>query len=247
MKSVTLATLIAEVRSRADIESQTARHTDTQLIWWINRAWQMLRLKLTKDGVTPMFLKWSTPAAMTAGVKAGYSFGELSLPADAAEVFAIDVTISGNEIQSLLPCDLGQRNEYRNQFGEATGIPRTFWVEDVGLESTTTLSQGHIALLPAPDRAYTYSIGYVPHWVDITNTTYVFNSVANYDEWVIWDVVQTVAARDNDMQGTASIAFAKQQAVWNDLVSSSRIQRVGPVARVDVARQMRSQARRRFV
>lgn len=239
MRAVTLQELLDEVRARADIENQTARFPDALLTNWINHSWQVMRSKLTKLG-NPMYLQWSALTAMTIGPKAGYAFGEISIPSGAYEIFGIDVTFTANDIRSLLPVSFTERNNYWSVYGQSTGIPRHFFLENVGTESTTTVTAGKIGLLPAPDKAYLYSVAYIPAWTDITNLTYVFDGVGGWDEWVIWDVVLDVCGKDNDMRGTAAIAAAKQQSAWNELiVPAAKIQHAGPDQRVDVARMRR--------
>lgn len=239
MRAVTLATLIDEVRKRADIEAMTARHTDAWLTTEINRSWQTFRSKLTKLG-NPMYLKWSGSATTSVGPATGRAFGEISFPSDAYEIFGIDLVVSSNDIRTLTPCSLTERNNFWSVYGQATGTPRHFFIENVGTESTTSVTAGKIALLPAPDRAYTYYVAYVPAWTDITNTTYAFDGVGGWDEWVIWDVVLKVCARDNDMMGTAQIAMAMQQKAWDEVIApAAKIQHAGPSQRVDVARMRR--------
>jgi hypothetical protein len=241
VKLVTLANLISIIRTRADAEAQTARHTDAWITTEINRSWTLFRSKLTRHG-SPLFLKWSTPATTSVGPKVGYSFGEIPLPSDALEIFGIDLTISDASIRSLQPIPFAERNEFWSTFGQARGIPACFCVANLGTEAGATATDGAIQILPAPDRAYTYSIAYVPAWQDVTDPTYVFNSVGNWDEWVIWDVVLKIAGRDNDMLGTAAIAAQKQQQAWDEVIApAASVQRVGATQKVDAARMRRGE------
>jgi len=241
--AITLAELIARIRWRADIVSQTARHSDADLTTEINKSWVALRTKVSDVG-SGLYLKWSTPATMTVGALTGHSFGTCALPADCVRIYGFDLTIDSGQIVSLVQGSMIERNSYRDQWNRVTGRPEKFFVYNIGAESTTSVTAGVIGLLPAPDLAYSYSIAYLPTWTPIayTNTTYVFDGFDGWDDWVVLDVVLKIAQRDNDMQQMAAMASAERDRAWLERVLiDAQVNRAGPVRRVDTALQSKQQ------
>ena len=236
----TMAQLVADVRFRSDTEGLTARHTDAAIGRLINESWQAMREYLVDHG-EPAYLKQAT-GNLTAGVLAGTSFGSLALPADAVRVFGLSVLVSGSYV-NLDPLPFSARND------ESTpGVPRSFFIYNLGVESTTTVTPGRIALFPAPDAAYTYSLWYLPAWADIdvtANPTYVFDGVAGWEQCVIWDCVVKIAARDDDMRNTYAIAVQEREMAKTALkAAATSHQRAGAMRRGDTrGRRETSQSR----
>jgi hypothetical protein len=240
MRTVTLATLIASVRKRADIVALTSRHTDAEITTLINESWRELRGLVTREG-SPMFLSWTTPAAMAVGVVAGHGFGSIPMPSDAVLIHGIDVVVNPSDIRALTPISFQERNKYLVEFGSSTGVPRHFCALNYGTESTTSLTAGTIAVLPAPDAAYSYMIAYVKDWTDITTTTHVFNTVVGWDSWLVWDVAVKIGVCDTD-PALVAMATAERERCWNVFVLPTiRVQRVGPVTKIDAQGMNRRQ------
>jgi hypothetical protein len=247
---VALAALRARVRKEADAgpDTTTGRHTNADINGMINRSWQDLRAFVCANcgGLAEAYLKATTPAAMTVGPLSGYSFGTIPHPADCAEIHGIDVVVTANDVRSLEPASWKDRNIYRDMWGNGTGIPIAFSIYNIGVESGASVTAGTIAIFPAPDRDYTYSIWYVPKWTDLTSDTDVFDGVAGWENWVVWDCVVKLAAADNDMQNVAQIAMNERQAAEKRIVTAAgKLQRVAPVRRIDMAARDRG-TRSRF-
>lgn len=251
-QALTGAQLIATVRWRADIESMTARHTDAMLLDEINKSWIALRTKVSDLG-SGLYLKWAN-GTLSVGASAGHSFGTLSLPADCVRIYAFDVTLPGGEIISLTRCTLQERNAYRDQWNKTTGRPQFFFVTNIGTENQSRVDPntgaplgpgvdpGTIGIVPAPDSAYVYYLGYLPAWTSITNTAYVFDSFDGWADWVVWDVALKIASRDNDMLQTAQIAMAEREKAWIErILPDVQVNRVSSVRRADTAAQSRAQ------
>lgn len=225
----TIAQLVADVRFRSDTEGLTQRHTDAAIGRLINESWQAMREFLVDHG-EPCYLKQAT-GNLTAGALAGTSFGALSIPTDAIRVFGIDVSVGGTYL-SLEPLPFAARND-----ASTPGVPQSFFVYNVGTESGATVTAGKIALFPAPDTAYAYSLWYLPAWVDIDVVSfpaYVFDGMAGWEQFVVWDCVVKIAARDDDMRNTFAIATQERELAKAALKSAaSSHQRVGPMRRGD--------------
>ena len=249
--AVTLATLRARVRKEADAgpDTTTGRHTNTEINSMINRSWQDLRSIVCAScgGLADAYLKATTPTTMTVGVLSGYPFGTVPLPADCVEVHGIDLTVTGSDSYALEAFSWKDRHVYRDRWGNGTGPPLGFSIYNIGVESTTTVTAGVIAILPAPDKAYTYSIWYVPKWTDLTDDTHVFDGVAGWENWVVWDCVIKIAAPDNDMQNCYRIAAGERERAENLIKgAASKLQKVSPVRRLDMATRERVPRARSF-
>ena len=249
-RSVTLAALLATVRRRSDTQAQLLRHPDADVILDINDSWQQLREKVSEAGsglyLVPTPIASLTPGMATAtalglaGVATNATFGTAAMPSKCARVFGFDLYVTSTDVRALRPVSFADRTIWTNTLGQALGTPQGFAVLNVGTESTTTVTPGLLALFPAPDKAYQYVLWYVPSWTNITNTTYVFDGIAGWDEWVAWDVTLKVRSRDGDLQGQAQIAMAERDRVWRDtILPACRFQRVAPSRRTDIAGQNR--------
>jgi len=238
----TLAQLRGDVQYKGDFTSASLRHPDASVNRLINESWQKLR-SIVSDNGHQLYLK-SLSGNLTAGVTSPYAFGTLALPSDLVQLYAIDVTVTLTDIRALDAISFSERNEWRSVYGALTGVPTCFHVFNMGTEVTTTVTAGTVALMPAPDQAYAYSLWYLPSWVDISSDTSVFDGVAGWEDYVVWDVVVSIAARDNDMGQTAQIAMAERSvALERILKGANSVQRAGPGSRVDAVRRSRTNSR----
>lgn len=235
----TLLQMRTRVRKLADCVGDTAtgRHTTTQLNTIISESWQAMRAVVSKK--SHLYLKPSS-STFTAGKTSPYSWGELSLPATCARLYGFDVTVTSTDIRTLLPISFNERNDYIGLYGQGTGIPAGYFVYNIGVEATTTVTAGKVGILPAPAAAYAYTLWYLPSWTAITDDTYVFDGVEGWDDWVAWDCVMKLASADNDMQQTAQIAATEREKAEARLISGgSDFQQGGPVRRIDTAAMRR--------
>lgn len=156
------------------------------------------------------------------------------MPADCVSVYGIDVVFSSTDIRSLYPADWNQRSSFFDSFGQITGPPEAFHVYNAGTEAGAAITAGSIAIFPAPATAWTYTIWYLPSWTDITDGS-VFNVLAGWDTFLVYDAAIPFLAGDNDMQNTYQICV-NERAKAEELVKSraTRVQRVGTGARRDV-------------
>lgn len=235
-RSVALSVIRARVRFLADLgpDATTGRYPTATVNREINAAWQRLRHLASKNG-HQLYLKSTTPTTMTVGPLAGYSFGTIPLPADCVAVYGLDVTINSTDIRTIYPGDFGDRNYFHDAWGGLVGPPEAFHIYNFGVESAASIAAGVCAIFPAPDRAYTYSLWYIPSWVDRANDTDVFDCVEGWDDWVIQDCVIKFAQGDNDRANTYRIAVDEREKTEKMVLArATKIQRVGPSGRQDV-------------
>lgn len=238
----TLAQLRADVQYRADIVPGSQRHPDANINRLINESWQKMRV-LVSDNGHQLYLKASS-GNLTPGLTSPYAFGTLALPTDLIQLYAVDVSVTSTDVRSLDVISFTERNEWRSVYGSQVGVPTACHIFNVGTESTTTVTAGTLMIAPAPDLAYAYTLWYLPSWTDVSTDANVFNGYAGWEEFVIWDVVLKLAARDNDMQNTAAIAQGERAAALEAMLKvANAVQRVGPATRVDASRRTRTNSR----
>lgn len=243
-RAVSLTQLQDEIRYRADIQTMLARHPNADLTRAINQSIQRLREKVSQK--SRMFLA-STLGSCTVGPLAGYSFGTIPWPATAVRIYGIDVTYQANDIRTLEYIQWNERNDFRDAYGTNNGIPVAFTTYNIGTESTNTIAAGNIAIFPAASSTYAYAIWFLPVFVDLVTGTDVWNGVDGWEEWVVWDVVKKVTARDNDMANCYAIASAEQDKVWLDVEKAAgSIQRAMPARRNDMAARQRNNRSQSF-
>lgn len=242
-RAVALSTLRARVRECGDFgpDTTSGRYPNTRLNRELNASWQRCREIATTKGDGTIYLKHTTPAQMTPGtLDSASSFGVISMPTDAVAIHGIDVVFSSIDIQPLEAVSFADRNVFRDVYGGPTGRPIGFAVINTGVESGSSVTAGQIAIFPAPDSAYTYTIWYVPKWTDLANDTDVFDGVAGWEDWVVWDSVIKIATGDNDAQNVLAMANQERDKAEALIVRrANAIQRVGPTRRRDVSGQSR--------
>ena len=216
-REVTLAQILDDAEAQADLLGTDTRHTPARKLRMANQAIQRFRELLTVHGVR-LFL---TPAngTLTAGVESPYSFRTLSISALTLLVRPVHLDITINGIVTTLdhvPFDA------RNDYGGATfsGVPRA-WAQ---------YNRNSIAILPAPDAAYPYTLWYIPRLADADDPSDTFDGVAGWEDYVVWDVVCRLLVRDQS--GTAyQIASAERAGIWADIMKTApRVNRGGPPA-----------------
>lgn len=233
----TLANLRADVRYRGDIEGLTDRHPDANVNRLINESWQALRELVTDIGsdlyLTVVSGTLSSGAVATVGGQAAtYTHAEIDWPSDCIAPYHLTIKYQ-NRVFSLDPMPLSALVDF--QHGDSqTGFPEGFHPYNVGAESGTSVGTGKIMVMPAPEQDFEYVLWYLPAWTDLTNDTHVFNGVAGWEEWVVWDCVVKIAARDNDMLNTYDIAEKERERAWARIAKSAgKRQRAMPMRRRD--------------
>lgn len=245
-RPVALSVLRGDVRVKADIgpdtTSSSARWPNATVNRQINTSWQALRRKLINStGARSLYCKLAT-GSTAAGVTAGKAWTDLALPADMAHLVGLEVFLSTNRWRALVAFPFEKRTEFFNVFGLQTGSPKGFFVYNMGVETTTTVSAGLLGILPATDRAYVYNLWYVPAWVDKANDTDVFDGVEGWEDWVVWDCVEKIAIADGGAEGgmgsIAQLAAQEREKVEVDILfAADGVQRQGAITRIDLVQQ----------
>lgn len=233
MEARTLAQLRAEVRYLGDVEGLTARHPDADLTRRINAAIRDYRGLITAAG-HPYYIEQTTAATLTGTQVTGEQYSEVPFPAGpprAVQILGVDVasSTSADDWYSLQPVTWQAR---RNPRWYGQGAPRFFAIRRVPQTNPTDLDavqDGALAIFPGATGG-AYKVSYLPDWVDLTADADLFLALPGGVPWVVWTVVQDLAARDDDQRETFQIALAKKaEAEQRVLAAAGRVQSAGPL------------------
>jgi hypothetical protein len=229
MESRNVTRILGDVRYLADIEGQTDRHPDADLLRRVNASIRALRGMVTARGA-PYFLTATTAATLASTQVSGEGYSEVPYPTTAVQIHGVDVEPSSGSgaWYPLQPISWGQR---RNARIPGPGYPEFFAVRTIPAGSGSSTVAGTIALFPAAGSGQ-YKIWYLPDFTDlvITGGTDVFLGLPDWHEWVMWNVVEDIAARDDDQRETFAIAREKKAAAETRLVEAiGRVQSAGPM------------------
>jgi hypothetical protein len=214
-RTVSLGQLTSDIREQADAVGASVRHTPQLITRFINQSIQRFREKITGEGSTHYLT--ATSGTLTVGATSPYSFSSLSLASVAPSVVRtceMEITVN-SEVLSLLHVPFASRNDYGGP--TSTGIPQA-WAH----YQTRTL-----AIMPAPNQTYAYTVWYLPVLTDLVNDTDTFDGVAGWEDFVVWDVVRRLIVRDQYPQAF-SLATAYTAELWADIVTmATRVSNAG--------------------
>jgi hypothetical protein len=228
--SRTLAQLRAEVRYLGDAEGLTARHPDADLTRRINAAVRAYRALMTASGL-PYFIETTSSATLTGTLVSGEQYSEVPFPSTAEQILGVDVSsgVSIDDWYSLSPITWQAR---RNARWYGTGAPRYFAIRRVPQADPSDLDAvlaGVLALFPGATQG-AYRVSYLPSYVDMAADADLFVALPEACDWVVWSVVQDLAARDDDQRETYAVASQKKaEAEFRLLGSAGRVQSAGPL------------------
>ncbi len=213
-RSVTVTQLLDDIKDQADTLGTDLRHDPTRMLRKVNQSHQRFRELVTKEGLN-LFLTPSS-GTLTPGVESPYGFRTLSLSSvtDLVRPVGLDITVNGL-VTTLYSIPFEHRNSYGG--GTSTSVP----------EAWAQYNLTSLAILPAPDIAYPYTLWYLPRPNDLTMNDSL-DGVAGWEDWIMWDVVCRLLVRD---QGSQALAIAQQerQAVQLDIMKNAQlVNRGGP-------------------
>lgn len=217
-RTATLGQILDDVKDQADTLGADLRHTESRLVRKVNQSVQRFREAITIEGIS-LYLKAST-GTMTAGIESPFGFRTLDISGitDLVRPYGLDVTISG-VVYTLPQVPFRGRNDYGG--GSFAATPDA-WAQ---------YNRDSLAILPAPDAAYAYTLWYLPKLADMSDLAAdTFDGVAGWEDWIVWDVVSRVLVRDQYPQAFAMAEGYKAQ-VWKDIEkTAARANRGGPQA-----------------
>lgn len=214
----TLDELIGDVRSLADIEGATLRHSDTRIKRDINQSIQRFREWVTEEG----FSLYLTPYTvnLTVGATSPYVWREVDLSAlnpPLAHVQAVECIVNN------VACDLDKIPfESRNEYSQQNGIPAA-WIQ----------YGDTIGILPPPQSAYAITVWYLPLGTDLVDGTDTFDGFAGWEEWLSWNCLITLLTRDQ-YPGLIDNAVARTEQLKAEMKAKLRSDRPSVTRRRDV-------------
>jgi len=184
MRSVSLLELRNLVRSRADIEYDTARHRDASINSEINLAIVELRNALASDG-SELYIGRNSWTMDPVRAVDGANYAELPVPSDADRVLGIDF-IYNDILMTLESVSLRDRIAF-DPSATRQGIPLSWSLIDAET----------IAIQPVPDAPYEYTIWYHRQYNDMLENDDTFDVLPGFTDWIVWRAVEKIAIRDD--------------------------------------------------
>jgi hypothetical protein len=238
----TLANLVSDVTYRADIEGQTARHPLATVRRRLIESYQAFREMMIVAG-SKRFASYYTIGVGTGVTPASLGYGtQLRLSTSTSPIVPLEhpqvVEAYVNNLWMPLDCiDMPEASQWRTRstatpaawclIGPPSGDPITDETANGGMFS--------LLILPAFDTAvYPIRVWAAPvvNVTDSDSTTLTLDSPGF--EWLIWDTVVKVCARDNDSTNTYQIAQIEREKVEKRLIDSVRAERKATAQRSDV-------------
>ncbi len=208
-RTVSLSQLRTDVSVQCDfVVGASGRYTPTILNRYINQSVQRFRERISNEGMTHYLT--STSGTITSGATSPYSFKTLDLSGASpaiVRVYGVDLTVSG-VVKTLAHRPFQERNDYGAP--TATGEPMAW-----AMYQTTS-----VAIMPAPNQSYSYTVWYLPLLADMSADGDTFDGVAGWEQWIVWDVVCQLIARDT-YQAAYNQAVQLRTEIWQDIIRSS--------------------------
>jgi hypothetical protein len=207
-RNVTLVQLRQDISDQCDITvGNAARYTPTHLNRLINQSIQRFREKLSSEGCQHYLV--STSSALGTGATSPYPFYSLDLSAvtpSIVRVYGLDLTVTSNDIRTLPYVDFAERDKY----GAQSGTPMAW----------SNFGTRKIAIFPPSSTAYTYVVWYLPVLADLSSDADTFDGVAGWEDFIVWDVVCRLIAKDN-YATQYQLALNQCDRLWADILRNA--------------------------
>ncbi len=236
-RTVTLTTLLSEIRWLADTKGLTVRHADADITRAINQSIQRFREKVSNRGIRH-YLTHSAALSTTQGPTSPFAFTAVDLSAlspAVVRVFGVDITYQSRVIP-LEQVDFESRNDFQRGYTAAASA-------DVP-EAWAIYQTNRLAIFPAANAVYPLTIWYLPVLADLASGSDTFDGISGWELWLQWDVLVKLINRDK-YGADYAMAVQERELVWQDIErNASPVKRGGLVKRYD-ARGLRADQRMR--
>lgn len=235
-RAKTILELETAVRWQADQEEAELRHTSEHIRRIINQSAQQLRLQVSSVG-DPYFLR-SFSGVIKGGAAVDQQNRDRTLPwgsidssnidPEILQVYGIDVSLGGlGRVTSLTHVTFAERLSFQG-LGQSSS-PCAFF----------EYNENNIGVLPIPDGDYSFTLWYVPVLPDVMEDGDVMLcGPAGSDEWIVWDCLWKLLARDNYPR-LLEVAAATKAELMAAILKQSAHQRVNPSTRRDSRNERR--------
>jgi hypothetical protein len=218
MAAVTLTSLVARIRERADMVGSTfVLDSATSLYAWINEANQKLHGKLV-EALGEEYVS-STSVLTTVAGQADYA-----VPAGFFKLYGVELELGG-EVTALEPYMRAERNDFRN-------ANRAMFRYQGGDLPRYALIGSNIRLYPIPQQVFTGSILYAPEATVLAAGADTVNYPNGWERFIVLDAaIQCLAKEESSVKTLsderaaviAEIDLAKEQ---RDLANPKRVRDV---------------------
>lgn len=179
-RTISVAQMIADVRSRADCENDPHK-TDAEIRRWLSAGYARLYAKLVSSGLA-YYEKSQT--ITTAG-----STGTYALPADYLATIKLDYQFTSDIVWPVREISIRELHRVRT-----TGAQRSYFYRVV---------QSNLIMYPNPPDGQTYIHKYIPVAVDITTDTdgtMTIDGFNGFEEYVVlYAAMQAINKEDRDV------------------------------------------------
>lgn len=208
-RTVTLLQLRTDISYQADIVTgTTGRYTTTMLNRFINQSIQRFRERVSQEGIQHYLV--SVSGTINQGATSPYPFATLDMSAFSPNVvrtFGVDITYQ-NVVRTLQHRPLAERSAYGGP--QIVGMPEAF----------SHIKTDLLAILPAPDQSYPYTVWYLPVVADLSADVDTFDGVAGWEEFIVWDVVTRIITRDQ-YAAAYQLAVTERDRIWADVLRAA--------------------------
>ncbi len=234
-RSRSLVQLRADVRTAADIGNALTRWPNATLDRLINESIQELRELVSENG-HDYYLKVSASV-----ISAGDD--RITMDSDFLRVKGIDIDVNGESV-ALEEFQLSERNAYGGTLvtGAERGTPVAYRLVQ-GNDIPGNIPDVEALLMPVSDRTYPYRVWYLPAWQDLVDDGDLFDGVADWERWVVWDVCCKIGTTDKNVT-LFQMASSERDKKRAAIEKKSHRRAAGPARRLDT-RAMRSLDSRR--
>lgn len=220
-RNVTLAQLKTDIGYQADVVlGASGRYTPAMVTRFINQSIQRFRERVSSEGINRYLVSYST--VTSSGPTGTFPFQIVDLSAITpriVRVFGIDVQYQ-NVWHTLTHRPFAERARYSG-LPTATNFPVS-WCQ---------MQTDQVALLPSPDNEYNLKAWYLPLLADLVDDSDVFDGVAGWEEYIVWDVVCRLLNRDQYLEAY-KMAAQHRDEVWADVMrGASVVSWMGPTIR----------------
>lgn len=208
----TLSAMLNRAAKLADIvlgSGSTNRHETSDATLYLNDSYRQYLTLLTTRGFDFALTETSLAALPSTRASTSEQYSLVDWPTGSLLIKRIDVLSDGNWHELERRDWTTLRSEWRSTSAQARR-PIVYAPRSHGTVSGTTFTVGKIALAPFSSNG-SYKITYQPEWTDITDTTHIFLFADEHGvQWVLWDFVIKISARDRDNRKRHEIALAER-------------------------------------
>jgi hypothetical protein len=227
-QTITLGDFVTALTFETGIDGQVTGSGRHPPLTWIyplaNRTYRELMSLVTQYNED--FFRTSTSPDALPDRLAGEDYIGVTYPPGASDIVGIDVLIGGSWYE-LTRASFAQRRIFPGaNRPESPGEWSVIFMEEPAGGSST--NDGLIAIWPATLTG-TFTIHYVPTWVEITDTADSFLIQPDWLEWMLCKAALPILQRDNNKKNTVEMVMARLNRAELKIINHARRHKRGIV------------------